>query len=161
MSVLASEYRVNKQFAESDRLYRKALAIYRKLYGKNDPKVADYLERVGYYHYEQKEYDHAEPYYKEALRLWERIYKPDSLELCPHLVKQGRLYQAWGKSDKAEAFYQQEMAIKEKDFGKDASASIPSTMRRRTFLRPSAITGAYLPCRRSRAERGLLNGTNA
>jgi len=163
ISVLASQYRLNKQFTESHRLYKEALAIYKKVYGKKDPKVADYLEDVGYYHYQQKEYSHAEPYYKKALKLWEKIYGPDKAELCPHLVRQGHLYNAWGHYDKAEDFYRRELAIKEKVFGKNDPRLIVSLRRlyafydtQKKFPQAERYYGRFFAIREQEIEVGTI-----
>jgi tetratricopeptide (TPR) repeat protein len=119
-AALASQYRVQGRYGESESLYKQAFEIYEKQYGPEDPKVAAYLEQVAGYYFDSKEYVYAEPYFTRALPLWEKIHGPENVKLGNFLVKRGNFYNAWGKPDKAEPFYLRELTNKEKNAGKDS-----------------------------------------
>jgi len=112
LSSTAQALRHQKKFAESEPLFRQALALREKVLPPNHPRTASTLEGLAVSLVGLQRLDEAGPYYLRALAIWDRA--GDDEEPCPHgkvLDGLGRIYFRQGKLDQAEPLYQRAISI--------------------------------------------------
>jgi serine/threonine-protein kinase len=98
---LANSYFYTGQYARSDTLNRRILALDRSINGPRHPHVADDLINLGAIQFELGHFAQADTFYREALDIIERWYGPNHAEtasaltmLARSLVSQKRLEEA-------------------------------------------------------------------
>ncbi|AFY35331.1 tetratricopeptide repeat protein [Calothrix sp. PCC 7507] len=96
-----------QDWAEAERLYQEALAIYRELGEEQNEAIA--LNSLGSVAYKQKNYDHSESYYKQALAIAEKIgFTEHQVTCCGNL---GSLALGRDRPTEARIWYERELPL--------------------------------------------------
>ena len=117
---LANLYSDTNRMTEAKKLYREALAIYRRLAGQHpeayEPDVAGTCNNLAALYYSTNRLTEAEKLYQEALAIRRRLaeqhseaYKPDVAMTCNNL---GTLYKNTNRMKEAEELYLESLAIR-------------------------------------------------
>ena len=115
---LATAHYYLGHFALADALYRRGLAMDRRLYGAVHPRVADDFYDMGLVQHDLGDNRQAEQDYRQALEIKQSWYgkeHPDTA-LIMAAVGQALVYQ--GRYDEAAGFLQEALGIQERIFGK-------------------------------------------
>jgi tetratricopeptide (TPR) repeat protein len=105
------------RFAEAEPLYRRALAIDEKGYGRDHPNVAIRLNNLALLLKDTNRLVEAEPLYRRALAIDEKAYSPDHPDVAIDLNNLARLLQATNRLEEAEPLMRRALAIDEKALG--------------------------------------------
>lgn len=98
--------------------YEKALEIYRKLHGDDDPKIAIANTNLGIVYAKEKLYGDAINYYETALKIWEKIYPKPHANKALVMMNLGQTYSAMGSSKSAIDYYEKSLTMYEAALGK-------------------------------------------
>ena len=96
-----------------------SLAIKEKVFGSNNPDVAQALNNLAGLYRAQGRYGDAEPLYKRSLAMREKSLGPDRSEVAESLNNLGALYEVQARFAEAEPLYKRSLAIREKVLGPD------------------------------------------
>ncbi len=113
-------YQRRKKFAEAERVYRDALAIWEKKLGPNDLNVATVVFNLATVQQERRKFADAESLYKRSLGIYEA--KQKDLEVAKALNHLAGLYLAMNQPAKAEPRYRRALRIREDKLGKEHPA---------------------------------------
>ncbi|MEM9459548.1 MAG: serine/threonine-protein kinase [Myxococcota bacterium] len=114
---------VGNELLEQDKLddalehYRRALSIYERALGPEDPELARVLTNIGLTLQEQGKLDDALEHLDRALEIEEHALGPEHPELASVLINIGLTRQAQGKLDDALALYQRSLALVQQALG--------------------------------------------
>lgn len=114
-------------YQKAEELYRKALALDRKLYGALHPEVAFDLHNLGDALRKQGELEVAEPFYRQALNMREKLFgevHPDIGETLNHLA---RLLSQKSDYDAAEPIARRALQIRKQVYGEENVAVVASS----------------------------------
>ena len=117
---LAYLYHMESRYADSETLYKQALAI-RDL--AHDPDVANTLTNLGGLYWEQRRYTEAEPLMKRALEVQEQVVGLHDATLQAFINNLAEVYISQGRYYKAEPLHKRALAIAEKNLGPDHAAT--------------------------------------
>jgi len=117
LNELANTHFYAGHFLVSDSLNRRALEIYRNLYGAGHPLVADNLINLGAIQDEFGNYDETERLYRQALDINRRWYGNDHFETASNLTLLGRVLVKEERLDEAEDALRQALVIQERVYG--------------------------------------------
>jgi tetratricopeptide (TPR) repeat protein len=106
-------------YAEADRLFRQALMIAEKSYGRDHPKVATVLSNLAALLADNNRLSEAEPLSRRALAIVEKRYGPDHPELATALDNLATLLGTDNRLTEAEPFFRRALAIAEKSYEPD------------------------------------------
>ena len=98
-------------------LAERALALKKKIYGEEHPRVALSLNNLGMLYYEQGNYAKAEPLYQRSLTIWKKAFGEQHPRVALSLNNLGMLYYEKGNYAKAEPLFQRSLTILKKAFG--------------------------------------------
>ena len=115
------------RYEEALPLSERALAIFEKLVGTENPEFAASLNNLAMLYKEKGDYARAEPLYQRALAIKERMTGTQPLELAASLNNLAVLYMEKGDYARAEPPYQRALKIKEEALGADHS-SVATTL---------------------------------
>jgi tetratricopeptide (TPR) repeat protein len=107
---LAEVFRVQKKYAEAERLYRRALVIREKNLGKEHEDVALIINNLAVLYGEQSRYDVAELLYKRAIEIAEKKFK-NQLPAATIHANLAELYRGQKKYDEAGQHYREALTI--------------------------------------------------
>jgi tetratricopeptide (TPR) repeat protein/putative methionine-R-sulfoxide reductase with GAF domain/CheY-like chemotaxis protein len=105
------------RYTEVEPLCGRALAIWEKALGPEDPELAQSLNILAELYRVQGQYAKAEPLYKRALSIREKALGPEDPELAWSLNNLALLYYNQGQYAKAEPLYRRALTIWEKTLG--------------------------------------------
>jgi eukaryotic-like serine/threonine-protein kinase len=117
LTTLANTYYYAGQYAASDSLNRRVLAMDRALHGERHPSVADDLINLGAIESDLGHYAEAERFYRQGLdidRAWFGDSNPETASVLPMLA---RALVAEKRYDEAVAMLEQALAIQERAYG--------------------------------------------
>jgi serine/threonine-protein kinase len=117
MSELANTHFYAGNFAKSDTLNRRVLAIDKKLYGNTHPHIADDLMNLGAIQFEFQNFADAEKFYRDALAITRSWYGNSNPETASNLTLLGRALVSEKKLDEASAALSEAVSIQEKAYG--------------------------------------------
>ncbi len=103
------------KYTEAIPLAQKALAIRKKVLGKEHPDVALSLNNLATLYHSQGNYTKAEPLYTRALSIWEKVLGQEHRLVATSLNNFAGLY--WGKGDitRTTDFLNRQLAVEEKN----------------------------------------------
>ena len=110
---LATLYEKQGRHADSEPLFKRALAIYEKAAGPEHPAVATLLNNLGQVDKVQGRYAEAEPLIKRSLAIREKVLGRDHPDVARSLNNLADLYERQGRYADAEPLYQRAVAIRE------------------------------------------------
>ena len=113
---LAILYDAQGKYAETEPLYKRALAIAEKTLGPDHLQVAIFLNNLADLYRLQGRYAESEPLSKRALAI-EKVLGPDHPQAATTLNNLALLYQDQGQYEEAELLYKRSLAIREKALG--------------------------------------------
>src|SRR5205085_759157 len=145
---LGTLYERQDRHADSEPLFKRALAIYEKAVGPDHPAVATLVNNLGQvYKAEGREAD-AEPLIRRSLAIREARLGRDHPDVARSLNNLADLYQRQGRYADAEPLFKRALAIREQAVGPDHPDTIAS---------PSWCAGIRIwVARRRRSTRQLL-----
>jgi tetratricopeptide (TPR) repeat protein len=114
---LAILRRQQGEFAEAERLYRRALEIRERTQGPNHPEVAAILNNLGGVEAAQGHYGAAQPLLERALTIRQTALGSEHVLTAQSLSNLALLYAAEGNAAAAEPLYRQALSILEKTDG--------------------------------------------
>lgn len=117
MSDLANTEFYAGNYAKSDTLNRRVLAIDRRLYGPRHPHVADDLMNLGAIQLEFQNFAAAEPFYREALAITRSWYGNSHPETASALTQMGRTLVSEKKYADAVIMLREALQIQEGVYG--------------------------------------------
>ncbi len=117
MSELANVHFYAGNFAKSDTMNRRVLAIDRKLYGAVHPHLADDLMNLGAIQFEFQNFAEAEKFDREALVITRAWYGNSHPETASNLTLLGRALVSEKKLDEAHAVLKEAVDIQKKAYG--------------------------------------------
>ena len=92
-----------RDFALIERLFRRALALYREVYGPAHPTVAWVLDRIGFVQHTLGRLDEAESYYLRSLAAWKASGTPVTARVEITLLNLAVVYNTTGRDRLGEA----------------------------------------------------------
>jgi len=104
--------------AKSEKMYREALDIWRKLFGNEHPKVAGSLYGLGTV-LEGREDAEAEKVYREALAIRRKLLGDESPEVGDSVHRLGAMLDNQGRREEAEVLFREALTIRKKVFGNE------------------------------------------
>jgi serine/threonine protein kinase/tetratricopeptide (TPR) repeat protein len=114
---LANTHFYAGNYAISDTLNRRALAMDRKLYGDRHPHVADDLLNLGAIQFEWQHYPEAERYDRQALEIIRSWYGNNHPETASNLTLLGRALVSQKKLDEATVILREAVGIQQRVYG--------------------------------------------
>jgi len=117
LTELANCYFYTGNYAMSEALNQRILAMDRQLYGERHPTIADDLINLGALQDESGHYDAAERYYRDALDIIQSFYGKDHPETASAYTMLGRVMVSAGEVDEAKGLLEQALTIQEKVYG--------------------------------------------
>jgi len=114
---LAILRRQQQDFADADKLYRKALEIRERKEGPNHPDVATTLNNLAGLEAAQGNYDAAQPMLERALTIRQTALGNQHVLTAQSMNNLALLYAAQGNAAAAEPLYQQAISVLEKEDG--------------------------------------------
>jgi eukaryotic-like serine/threonine-protein kinase len=117
LSSLADVHFYSGHYEISDSLNRRALAMYKQLYGDRHPLVAKILINLGASQLDRGNYVEAERLDRQALDITRAFYGNDHYETAAELTMLGRALVYEEKFDDAAAILRQALAIRERVYG--------------------------------------------
>jgi CHAT domain-containing protein/Tfp pilus assembly protein PilF len=115
--VLAAIYEAQARYADAEQAYRRALAIYEKANGPENPQVAEALARLANLHVSQGRYIDAEPLAQRSLAIREKVLGRDHVDVGRSLSELADVYRSEARYGEAEPLYKRSLAILEKARG--------------------------------------------
>jgi tetratricopeptide (TPR) repeat protein len=110
-----SYLRDRAHYAEAEPLYQRALVIWKKALGPEDPAVADSLNNnLGWLYYLHGKHAEAEPLYQRALAIREKAQGLEPPAVAWSLNNLAELYYLQGKYAEAEPLYLRALAIRKR-----------------------------------------------
>jgi tetratricopeptide (TPR) repeat protein len=107
--------------ADATQPFTEALAIYEKLYGPLNPRIANAAGWLGSCAKARGEFETAEAYFRRSLEINEKVDGPNSSSVAHNYNNLGNLALARRTLAEAEEFHRKALAIREKVHGKDHS----------------------------------------
>lgn len=107
-------YEVEARYAEAEREHDLALLIRERVFGAEDPIVADSLNNLGQVRRDQGNYAEAEVLYLRAIAIYDKASGPDSPDVSATLNNLGAVYSDQGMYAEAESYYQRALSIDQK-----------------------------------------------
>jgi tetratricopeptide (TPR) repeat protein len=114
------------EYTEAEPLYRRALVIYDKALGPNDPDTAASLNNLADLLHSQGRYEEAEPLYRHALSVCERALGCDHPKTATSLNNLAELFRCQGRYEEAEPLYRRSLSIREKVLAPDHPSTATS-----------------------------------
>lgn len=115
---LGALYLYQKSYAEAQKPFLEALAIYQRVFGLLHADVAVATNNVAMLFYYQGKYVEAEPLFLQALSIWERLREGVRIDdLARTRNNLALLYSAQGRYAEAEPFFREAIATWEKVLG--------------------------------------------
>ncbi|MFZ3214724.1 MAG: tetratricopeptide repeat protein [Candidatus Acidiferrales bacterium] len=124
---LANAHFYAGHYETSEAINRRALAMYKQIYGDRHPRVADILINLGAIRYDLGHYAEAEQYDRQALDIVQEWYGKDNPQTATDLTILARALIHQNRYAEASDLLQQSLAIKERTFGK-VHPSVASTL---------------------------------
>lgn len=107
-------------YHEIEAVLKRVVSIRALAYGPDDRRVADALERLGYFYFTNLDrYDLADEVEQRALSIYEKTLDPNAPKIAALLLSLGENYQAQHRLSEAESLYKRAAAIFEKALGPD------------------------------------------
>jgi len=119
MNELGLYLKTRARFAEAEPMYRRALAIDEKSFGKDHPNVAIRLNNLAQLFQDTDRLAEAEPLMRRALAIDEKSFGKDHPTVAIRLNNLAELLRATNRLKEAEPMYRRALAIDEKSFGED------------------------------------------
>ncbi len=116
-STLADVYDKQSRYADSEPLYKQAIAIDEKTLGPNHPGLAADLNNLAILYIAQGRYGDAEPLLKRALSIYKDVYGEDNLLYIKCQSDLASAYEHAGNNAQAEALYRNALALSQKLLG--------------------------------------------
>jgi len=104
-------------YAQAGPLYHRALAIYEKALGPEQPDTATAANNLALLLKTQGNYAEAEPLYRRALAIREKALGPEHPATASSLNNLAELYRTQGRNQEAEPLHRRALAIREKALG--------------------------------------------
>jgi serine/threonine protein kinase/tetratricopeptide (TPR) repeat protein len=117
LSSLADAHFYSGHYEISDSLNRRALAMYKQLYGDRHPLVADILINLGASQLDRGNYREAERLDRQALEITRAFYGNDHYQTASQLTMLGRALVYEERFDDAAAILKQALAIRQRVYG--------------------------------------------
>ncbi len=127
-------YQLLGQYEKAETMYRRALALHRKLLGNEQPVVAQLLNNLGVTLVEQDRLAEADQLYVEALDLRRRLMGPTHASVSESLHHRAFLLRRQGKLPQAEEAIRESLTIRRATPGHDARAIAESMQGLATIL---------------------------
>ncbi len=105
------------KYPESEKLNRRALAIYRQLHGPSHPVVAEILINLGAIQQDTGHYPEAEAFHRQALAIMEAFYGPHHPKTASTLTLIGRALVLQQRLAEADGLLTRALAIRERVYG--------------------------------------------
>ena len=115
---LVAEYTIRYQFdtvAKAIPVAERALALAEQILGPNDPRVAQVLNDLGFFHQKQNEPDKAQPLHERALKIREAAFKGEGAEVVQSLVNLAKVHAAKTRYSRAQPLFERALVIAEKN----------------------------------------------
>jgi tetratricopeptide (TPR) repeat protein len=119
LSNLASLYGAVGRFTDAADVYKRALEVSEKVFGKENPQTASALVDLAGAYASQEKYGEAEPLATQALQIYEKTTGKDSPQVAAVLNNLGNIRAAQGKYEEAEALFRQALEMYQKLLGPD------------------------------------------
>jgi tetratricopeptide (TPR) repeat protein len=119
MNELGLLFHTKSLHAQSEPLYRRALAIYEASFGPDHPDVAICLNNLASLLQDTSRLAEAEPLFRRALAINEASFGPDHPDVAIRLNNLAGLLQDTNRLAEAEPLYRRALAINEASFGPD------------------------------------------
>lgn len=117
ISELANRHFYAGNYAASDSLNLRVLAIDRRLHGEQHPRVADDLINLGANQFQWARFDEAVRYYREGLAIMEGWYGPEHFRTGAALTMLGRAQLQQERYGESQTTLERALAIQERVFG--------------------------------------------
>ena len=115
---LVAEYTIRYQFdtaAKAIPVAERALALAEQILGPNDPRVAQVLNDLGFFHQKQNEPDKAQPLHERALKIREAAFKEEGAEVVQSLVNLAKVHVTKKRYGRAQPLFERALTIAEKN----------------------------------------------
>src|SRR6185503_15173006 len=109
------------EWAKSEAMQRKALAIFRKLFGEENRKVAMTMNDVAINLCQERKWTEAESMYREALAIYRKIFGAESLDVTWPLNNLANVLGDAGRPAEAEPLHREALQIRRKLLGNDTN----------------------------------------
>lgn len=119
LGVMGAYLHGRADYSAAELLYKKALEIFEKQFGRDHPFVAKCLNNLAKLYYDQGNYIAAEPLYRKALEIVEKEFGKNDPDVATCLNNLASLLQAQFKYAVAEPLHRRALEIVEKQFGID------------------------------------------
>jgi CHAT domain-containing protein/Tfp pilus assembly protein PilF len=116
---LASLYQSQGRYADAEGLSKRALVIYEKTFGKDNPDVADNLNNLANIYEHQGKHADAEALYRRSLAIKEATFGEDHPDVAIALENLAIIYVDQGKPAEAENLLRRALTISEKALGQE------------------------------------------
>ena len=105
------------QYEDVEPLFQRALAIYERVLGAEQPNTASSLNNLAILYADQGKDEQAEPLYQRALAIKEGMLGAEHPDTASSLNNLAALYYKQGKDEQAEPLFQRALAIRERVLG--------------------------------------------
>jgi tetratricopeptide (TPR) repeat protein len=125
---LGTAHSSQRQYAEAESYYRRALEIRASLHGPNSRHVAHFLNDLALNYREQRRYDEAMPLLERAARIFEEA--GNRFDLAVVLNNIGRVHAGQGRNADAETFFGRALGTTEEAMGRNRGPDHPGWFQR-------------------------------
>jgi len=119
MAALAALLDGQKKYREAETLYRRALAIFERVYGEEHYEIAVSLNNLAAIYHALGKLEEAEHLYQRALAIKEKIFGADHPDVAMTLNNLAMFYKSIKRYAEAETLYRRALTIFEKALGPD------------------------------------------
>jgi len=113
-----------QQFSEAQTFYRKALEMWLKIHGREDPNLSLFLNDLALTYEAQGNFKEAENWFDKAASILKRIYGTEDERTLEVLSRQADTFIGIGKHNIAQRYYKKILEIREKNPNPNPSAII-------------------------------------
>jgi serine/threonine protein kinase len=114
-------------YPEARKQLERALDLYRRVLGVENPKTATTMSRLGRIAWSQGHYPEAETLLGRALEIERRVLGPEHPDTLYSMNNLGNVYRAQGRDAQAEALYKQTLEIRRRVLGPEHPDTLTST----------------------------------
>jgi tetratricopeptide (TPR) repeat protein/tRNA A-37 threonylcarbamoyl transferase component Bud32 len=120
----AIKHQRQENYATSESLLHRAIALHEELFGPRDPLVARDLKYLARNHYLRGDYEAAEEPFNRAIQIRAQALGENHPDVANDLTFMGRVYSLQGKHQAARDVYARALGIMEKSLGREDPALV-------------------------------------
>src|SRR5437879_6810669 len=146
LSGLATAYRAEGKYSQSEKLYQRAIELRETNFGRAHPETAVLLNNLGSLYQIQGRYAEAEPLFKKCLATWEQAPGDNRRHIATSLNNLAGIYRTRAHYAEAEPLYRRALALNEASEGREhPSVALVFFAANCIWIKPNRFISALWP----------------